>query len=155
MIPALWQLLIGGLAVVGALFALIGAVGLLRFRTFLTRLHAPTKTSTLGLGSILLASMLLAWVEGRPGFAELLITLFVFLTAPISAALLAQAALARRLPSEPPSATLPQPVASSLSDPTVVNNAEAISPAGAEPAATPQVTSALANCANPSRSPPL
>ena len=36
--------------------------------------------------------MQVAFTQGRPGIAELLITLFVFVTAPVSANLMAQAA---------------------------------------------------------------
>jgi len=68
-------------------------------RVSTVRLHAPTKASTLGVGGVLIASMLIAAGQGRPGFAELLITLFVFVTAPVSANLLAQAALHLKLPS--------------------------------------------------------
>jgi multicomponent K+:H+ antiporter subunit G len=46
--------------------------------------------------------MILAAAEGRVGFAELLITLFVFVTAPVSANLMAQAALHLSLPSHAP-----------------------------------------------------
>jgi multicomponent K+:H+ antiporter subunit G len=86
--------------VVGAsFFLLVGAIGLVRLPDFYMRLHAPTKASTLGVGGVLLASMLVAFVQGRPGFAELLITLFVFVTAPVSANVLAQAGLHLCLPS--------------------------------------------------------
>jgi multicomponent K+:H+ antiporter subunit G len=61
------------------------------------RLHAPTKSSTLGLGSFLIAAMLFWATQGRFGFAELLITLFSFITAPVSANLMAQAAIHLRL----------------------------------------------------------
>ncbi|MCY1458493.1 monovalent cation/proton antiporter, MnhG/PhaG subunit [compost metagenome] len=61
------------------------------------RLHAPTKSSTLGLGSFLIASMIFFAFQGRFGFAELLITLLAFITAPVSANLIAQAALHLRL----------------------------------------------------------
>jgi multicomponent K+:H+ antiporter subunit G len=44
--------------------------------------------------------MLLASAQGRPGIAELLISLFVFVTAPVSANLLAQAALHLRVRSQ-------------------------------------------------------
>jgi multicomponent K+:H+ antiporter subunit G len=44
----------------------------------------------------------LGWSQGRFGVAELLITLFVFVTAPVSANLLAQAALHLRHPSLAP-----------------------------------------------------
>ena len=85
--------LIALLLVAGGFFSLVGAIGLIRLPDFFSRLHAPTKASTLGVGGILLASMLLSAMQGRTGFAELLITLFVFVTAPVSANLLAQAAL--------------------------------------------------------------
>lgn len=87
------------LILVAAFFLLVGAIGLLRFPDFYMRLHAPTKASTLGVGGVLLASMLVALAHGRPSWAELLITLFVFVTAPVSAGLLAQAALHLRLSS--------------------------------------------------------
>ncbi|HZP88182.1 MAG TPA: monovalent cation/H(+) antiporter subunit G, partial [Burkholderiales bacterium] len=41
---------------IGAFFTLVGSIGLLRFPDFFSRLHAPTKASTLGLSAILLAS---------------------------------------------------------------------------------------------------
>ena len=87
---------------VAAFFLLVGAIGLVRLPDFYMRLHAPTKASTLGVGGVLLASMLLGALQGRPGIAELLITLFVFLTAPVSANLLAQAAMHLELPSSAP-----------------------------------------------------
>jgi multicomponent K+:H+ antiporter subunit G len=87
---------------VGAFFLLVGAVGLIRLPDFYMRLHAPTKASTLGVGGVLLASIVLSAAQGRPGIPELLITLFVFVTASVSANLLAQAALHLRLPSRAP-----------------------------------------------------
>lgn len=90
------------LLLVAAFFLLVGAIGLVRLPDFFMRLHAPTKASTLGVGGVLLASMLLSWQAGRPGVAELLITLFVFITAPVSANLLAQAALHLKLRSKAP-----------------------------------------------------
>lgn len=98
------------LLLLGAFFMLVGAVGLARLPDFFMRLHAPTKASTLGVGSLLLASMLLAAAQGRAGFAELLITLFVFVTAPVSANMMAQAALHLRLPGKamPPEDAVPE-----------------------------------------------
>lgn len=98
------------LIVVGAFFLLVGAIGMVRLPDFYMRLHAPTKSSTLGVGGVLLASLLLGWSQGQPGIAELLITLFVFVTAPVSANLLAQAALHLNLPSRArqPEALVPE-----------------------------------------------
>jgi multicomponent K+:H+ antiporter subunit G len=100
--PAI-EWLAAALLLLGAFFLLVGAIGLVRLPNFFMRLHAPTKASTLGLGGMLLASMLLAAAQGRAGFAELLITLFVFVTAPVSANLMAQAALHLRVPGKAPS----------------------------------------------------
>ena len=95
----LLEWLAAALVVGASFFLLVGAIGLVGLPDFYMRLHAPTKASTLGVGGVLLASMLVAFVQGRPGFAELLITLFVFDTAPESANELAQAGLHLCLPS--------------------------------------------------------
>jgi multicomponent K+:H+ antiporter subunit G len=81
----------------GGAFVLLGSLGLAKFRDIFTRLHAPTKASTLGVGSILVASTI-AFSTGRGGLSlhEILITLFLFLTAPLSAYLVAKAALHER-----------------------------------------------------------
>ncbi|HZF81070.1 MAG TPA: Na+/H+ antiporter subunit G [Rubrivivax sp.] len=100
-----WQLLITLALVIGGVFALVGAVGVLRFRDFYMRLHAPTKATTLGVGGVLVASMAASWAQGSFGVHELLVTLFLFVTAPVSANLMAKAALHMRVPStagEPP-----------------------------------------------------
>ncbi len=105
-IPLWAEIALAALVVGGGIFTLVGSIGLVRFDDFFMRLHAPTKAATLGAGGVLLASMGLAWLQGRPGVHELLIALFVFVTAPVSANLLAQAALHLRLPSRaslPPS----------------------------------------------------
>ena len=99
----LWaELTLAALLVVGGLFTLVGSIGLVRFDDFFMRLHAPTKAATLGAGGVLLASKGWAWAQGRPGVHEVLITLFLFVTAPVSANLMAQAALHLRLPSRAP-----------------------------------------------------
>lgn len=79
--------------VVGAAFALIGSIGLARLPDFYMRLHGPTKATTLGVGAILVASAVhFSAQTGRLSLHEVLISLFLFLTAPISAHLLAKAA---------------------------------------------------------------
>ncbi len=84
---------IAALLVIGAAFLVVGAVGLVRFPDAFMRLHAPTKASTLGVGGVLVASLLDHWGHGQWALRELLITLFVFVTAPVSAHLIALAAL--------------------------------------------------------------
>ncbi len=98
-LPLWMELIVAALLVLGGLFALVGGIGLLRFPDFYMRLHAPTKATTLGVGGVLLASMGMAWWRAEPGVHELLITLFLFVTAPVSANLMALAALHLHLPS--------------------------------------------------------
>jgi multicomponent K+:H+ antiporter subunit G len=96
------QVLVAFLLVLGGVFTLVGAIGFVRFKDFFMRLHAPTKATTLGVGGLLLASMLLHLALGETWFRELLVTLFLFVTAPVSANLMAQAALHLRLRSRAP-----------------------------------------------------
>ena len=78
----------------GSLFALIGAIGLYRLPDFYTRLHGPTKATTVGVGSLVVGSMVYFSVQsGAPSLHELLITFFLFITAPVSANMLAKAAM--------------------------------------------------------------
>ena len=95
--PFIFELIISFFIIFGAFFMLVGSIGMIRLPDLFMRLHAPTKSSTLGLGSFLIAAMLFWATQGRFGFAELLITLFSFITAPVSANLMAQAAIHLRL----------------------------------------------------------
>lgn len=82
------------LIITGAAFTFIGSLGLLRLKDFYTRLHGPTKATTLGVGCILLASAVYFSFHGDAlSLHEILVTLFLFVTAPVSAHLLAKAAL--------------------------------------------------------------
>lgn len=84
--------------VIGAVFTLIGSIGLARFPDFYSRLHGPTKATTLGAGAVIIASILHFSVSGDGlNLHELLIVLFLFLTAPVSAHLVARAALVREV----------------------------------------------------------
>ncbi|ADU65927.1 Na+/H+ antiporter subunit G [Desulfurispirillum indicum] len=83
---------------VGAFFALAGSIGLYRLRDFFTRLHGPTKATTLGVGGIAVASAIyFSFQQSGISLHEVLITLFLFITAPISAHFLAKAALHQNL----------------------------------------------------------
>ena len=87
----------------GCFFILVGSLGLLKLSEFFMRLHAPTKASTLGVGGILLASLgYHAFTGTDPQPRELLVTAFLFITAPISAHLMAKAALALHMAQRPP-----------------------------------------------------
>lgn len=97
------ELLLSVLVLAGAAFTFIGSLGLWRLRDFYTRLHGPTKATTLGVGCLLIASSVFFSVTGEGwSLHEILVSLFLFITAPVSAHLLAKAALHRRLPSIAP-----------------------------------------------------
>lgn len=103
MFTFLIELLIALLIVAGGFFALVGSWGLVKLPDLMSRLHAPTKGTTLGVGSVLIASMLyFAFIEGRPSLHELVITLFLFITAPITANFIAKARLHEQQPTNLP-----------------------------------------------------
>jgi multicomponent K+:H+ antiporter subunit G len=87
------ETLVAGLLLIGAGFTLVGSLGLVRLRGFYARLHGPTKATTLGTGGTLLASVLHFSATGGWSLHELLVVAFLFITAPVSAHLLAKAAL--------------------------------------------------------------
>jgi multicomponent K+:H+ antiporter subunit G len=93
-----WAALPAGILLIAAgLLAAIGSFGLLRMPSFFARMHPPAMGSTLGLGCVLVASMLVtSAASARPVIHELLITLFVVMTAPVTAMMLARAAIYRR-----------------------------------------------------------
>jgi len=88
------EIVVSVLILTGGTFVLIGSIGLIRLPDFYTRLHAPTKATTLGMGCLLMAFIaLISYVEGVLNVHELLITLFLFFTAPVAAHMLAKTAL--------------------------------------------------------------
>jgi multicomponent K+:H+ antiporter subunit G len=95
-LPAWAALPVALLVLAGAALGLLGSVGLLRLPGFYQRVHAPTLGTTLGIGSILLGSMLaFSVLQTRPVLHELLIAAFLALTTPVTLMLLARAALHR------------------------------------------------------------
>jgi multicomponent K+:H+ antiporter subunit G len=95
-LPAFTALVIALLVVLGAVLTLIGALGLLRLRSFYDRVHAPTMGTTLGTGLVLIASMaLFSALESRPVLHEILIGVFMTITTPVTFMLLVRAALHR------------------------------------------------------------
>jgi multicomponent K+:H+ antiporter subunit G len=80
----------------GGLLSLVGSLGLLRLQSFYARMHPVTMGTTLGAGCVLIASMLVSSVLlRRPVIHETLLTLFILITAPVSAMTLMRAAIRR------------------------------------------------------------
>ncbi|MFV0411095.1 MAG: Na+/H+ antiporter subunit G [Paracoccus sp. (in: a-proteobacteria)] len=87
-----FEILISAMLVVSGVFGFVGSFGLVKLPEPMTRLHAPTKAATLGVGGVLIASMIyFAWFGDHVSLHELLITLFIVLTAPITGLMIAKA----------------------------------------------------------------
>lgn len=94
MITWLVDLLTVVLLAVGCFFVFLGSFALVKLTRFFHRIHGPTKASTLGVGCILLASIAYHSVHGAGLHPrELLIAVFLFLTAPVAAHMMSRAAL--------------------------------------------------------------
>lgn len=107
-LPVWIALLTAFLVLLGAGFTLVGAIGLLRLRTFYERMHAPTLGATWGAAGVLLGSIVFfSALRSRSVLPEVLIAIFVTVTTPVTLMLLARAALYRDRvegsPSVPPS----------------------------------------------------
>jgi multicomponent K+:H+ antiporter subunit G len=90
------ETIVAAFIAIGGVFLFVGSFGLAKLPDTMRRLHGPTKATTLGIGSLLIASMVhFVALHGATGVHELLITLFLFLTAPVSAYMIAKAHLFR------------------------------------------------------------
>jgi multicomponent K+:H+ antiporter subunit G len=102
---------IAALLVLGGIFGLIGSFGLIKLRDPMQRLHAPTKATTVGVGAVLIASSAdLVFQTGTITGQEVLIAVFLFVTAPLSALYLARTHLHQTIDR----ATLPVPKTGTL-----------------------------------------
>lgn len=81
----------------GVFFSLVSAVGVLRMPDVFTRLHASTKAGTLGVSFLMFASVI-HFAELGVTVRALLVIVFLFLTAPIAAHVIARAAYTSRVP---------------------------------------------------------
>jgi len=95
-LPAWAALAVSLLLLLGGFIILTGAVGLLRLSSFYQRIHGPAITVTLGAGCVLIASMVTFTVlESRLVIHELLISIFILMTAPVVSMMIMRAAVYR------------------------------------------------------------
>lgn len=93
------EILISALLLAGSLITFLSAVGLVRFPDVYSRLHAVSKSSTLGIIFILSGVfMYFVYGEGVAAVKILLGIFFVFLTSPLAAHMLARAAYRSGIP---------------------------------------------------------
>lgn len=88
----LLEIIVGILLITGSIFTLTAAIGLVRLPDVYSRMHAASKAGTLGSCVILLASALAA-MDLSVSARAIAGVVFFILTAPISAHLVARAAL--------------------------------------------------------------
>ncbi|MEM1286898.1 MAG: monovalent cation/H(+) antiporter subunit G [Pseudomonadota bacterium] len=88
---AIINILTGLIVLAGAAFALVAAIGILRFPDFYSRSHAASKAGTLGSGLLLFALAIYS-ADSAIATRALAAFFFLLLTAPIGSHLLARAA---------------------------------------------------------------
>jgi len=95
------EILVSAFIVIGGIFGLVGSYGLVKLSDTMRRLHAPTKASTLGVGGVLIGSMIYFWIsDGQASFQELMISFFLFLTAPVTANFISKAYMLENIKAE-------------------------------------------------------
>lgn len=90
---SLTELLISIFIIVGVIFYIFATIGLLRLPDIYSRMHAVTKSSTLGVICILIGGFIFFIVDEGTASAKLLLgIIFIFLTAPVGAHMISRAA---------------------------------------------------------------
>lgn len=89
----------GAFLIVGAFFSLTATIGVLRFPDLYTRLHAAAKAGPVGAGFVLLAVALAAF-DAATALRAIVGIVFLILTAPVAAHLLARTAYLAGVPSD-------------------------------------------------------
>ena len=96
--PIWLEIIVSALLLLGSVFVTIGALALFRNPDFFTRLPGPPQATTLGMFSLLAASVIyfnlgLGWFS----IHDMLIMGFLFLSGPITGYVLAKAAVLQQL----------------------------------------------------------
>jgi multicomponent K+:H+ antiporter subunit G len=95
--PIWLEVVVGSLLVVSGLMSIVAAVGLVRLKDFFQRMHAPALASTLGAWCVTLGSILyFSALHGELTLQAWVVNILLAITAPITTALLARAALFRQ-----------------------------------------------------------
>lgn len=91
------EIISGVLLLLGSLFILLSAIGLLRMPDLFTRMSATTKASTLGIGLVLIGTAIF-WMDIGIATRAIAIILFLLLTAPVAAHIIGRSAYFDKVP---------------------------------------------------------
>ncbi len=87
------EIIISIFLLIGAGLSVLGSIGIIRFPDVYGRLHAATKSATLGVISIMIGAFLyFLFIEGILVGKLLLAILFVFMTAPVAGFMISRSA---------------------------------------------------------------
>ncbi|GAP74963.1 MULTISPECIES: Na+/H+ antiporter subunit G [Pseudoalteromonas] len=90
----MFEWIIAAFLLAGGAFILIGSIGLVKMPDFFMRLHGPTKATTLGMASLLIAAnVYFSVTNGEVNIKEILISIFLLITAPITGYMLIKSAI--------------------------------------------------------------
>lgn len=96
-LPFWLELTTAVLLLTGSVFALVGALGLVRLKDFFQRMHPPALASTIGAWCVSLASIIyFSGLKQSPVLHAWLIPVLLSITIPVTTLLLARAALFRK-----------------------------------------------------------
>ncbi|AVF55076.1 UNVERIFIED_ORG: multicomponent K+:H+ antiporter subunit G [Pseudomonas parafulva] len=111
-LPFWLEMITAILLVAGSLFALIGAIGLLRLKDYFQRMHPPALASTIGAWCVALGSIIyFSWLKESLVLHAWLIPVLLSITVPVTTLLLARAGLFRKRQAKEP---VPEEVSSGL-----------------------------------------
>ena len=86
------EVIAGVIALIGALFSLIAALGILKMPDIFTRMHSSTKAGVVGSSLILIAAGI--WAGDAGTWARIVVAIFfILLTAPLAAHMIGRASL--------------------------------------------------------------
>lgn len=91
------DVVVAGLVLLGGSFMLLGGIGVVRMPDLFMRMQAATKAATLGVGCMLVA-VAIHFDDLAVTTRALLVAVFVLITAPVGAHVIARAAYSVRVP---------------------------------------------------------
>ncbi|GAK11423.1 monovalent cation/H(+) antiporter subunit G [Geomicrobium sp. JCM 19039] len=86
------EILISICIILGVFLSLIGSIGILRLKDAYGRMHAATKSATLGIIFVIIGTFFMFLMRGELLLQLLFAIVFVFLTAPVAAMIISRSA---------------------------------------------------------------